>query len=61
LETFSYGFVVFGMVAFACMALLAYVATQWQGRFVGRSGLATGFDKKEPIPEAALPQTASLY
>jgi len=59
-ETFSYGFVVFGTVAFGCMGLLAYVATQWQGKFVGRSGLATGFDKEAPIPEPTLPQPASV-
>jgi NNP family nitrate/nitrite transporter-like MFS transporter len=60
LESFSYGFVVFGTVAFACTGLLAYVATQWQGKFVSRSGLATGVEKEEPIAEPALPQTASV-
>jgi NNP family nitrate/nitrite transporter-like MFS transporter len=39
--TYGNGFWIVGVVAFACVGALAYVATSWQGRFVEQGGLST--------------------
>jgi len=57
--SFGYGFLVFAFVAFGCMATLAYVATQWQGRFVSQSGLAKAYGQEGPLPDGVATQAAN--
>jgi NNP family nitrate/nitrite transporter-like MFS transporter len=58
-DSFGYGFLVFAFVAFGCMAALAYVATQWQGRFVSQSGLAKTYEQEGPLPDVVVTQAAN--
>jgi MFS transporter, NNP family, nitrate/nitrite transporter len=57
--SFGYGFLVFAFLAFGCMAALAYVATQWQGRFVSQSGLAKTYEQEGPLPNGVVTQAAN--
>jgi MFS transporter, NNP family, nitrate/nitrite transporter len=41
LDSYSYGFALFAMVAVGCAVALSYVSRRWQGSFVGHGGLAT--------------------
>jgi NNP family nitrate/nitrite transporter-like MFS transporter len=51
-ETFANGFWLFALVALGCAVGMTYVARIWQGRFVGKSGVATAVVEVSPSVSA---------
>jgi NNP family nitrate/nitrite transporter-like MFS transporter len=52
-NSYSGGFLIFGVVGFACAGLLLYVGRSWEGAFLGQGGLAALADPVAPAPAPA--------
>jgi NNP family nitrate/nitrite transporter-like MFS transporter len=52
-DSFSGGFLIFGLFGFSCAATLLYVSRSWQGVFVGQGGRAASADSGAGLAASA--------
>jgi len=61
--SYTSGFLIFGIVGFACAAALVHVSKSWEGRFVAHGGLAANASTAEravPILQRGAQPAAAL-